>query len=663
MTELATVTAVQIAQLAGVGRAAVSNWRKRYIDFPQPVGGTLKSPTFALAEVEAWLRAQGKLVEVGAGERLWHELNANRYRNESAANAIARVGLFLHHLDEHPGLWQSLETLEDARLGAVLEEEMTARAAALPAPLLEPLTVAHIPCMRMAAAAMAETPGARPGATVFFRLLDRYQTTHARQSAATPTQLAGLMSMLSGPGSTLDPACGLGTLLHAVRRHGDTNVYGQDSDGAVANLAAIRMLSMGWSPAIRVGDVFADDTFPELGADSVLCDPPANDRGWNPDEHTFDSRFNYGLPPRSEPELAWIQHCLSKVRPGGSVVILVPAVAGSRPTGRRIRAELIRRGALREVIGLPAGFLAYKTVPVHLWVLRRPDDKTSPRDMLLVDVKADRSHDDIVGAVLRAHERFADAPSSVDMPGFASSVPAIELLDDLVDLTPARWVAGPETEVNADNIQASLDDLTALLSQARAPQQEFVRHSGTPSMVTIAELISRGEIEILTAQVRTAISDGDEPVLTVADVTEGRAATGLGSASDGATRTRVGDVVVPVAVKSSTPRVLEEGGALLGPHLVLLRPKPDALDPWFLAGFLATPENARLASSQSSVHRIGVKQARLPRLALDAQRRYGDYFRRLSRLRDTLTAAMALTGELAEQSAAALVAGVIDLPD
>jgi SAM-dependent methyltransferase/predicted DNA-binding transcriptional regulator AlpA len=54
------MTAAAIARLAGVGRAAVSNWRRRYPEFPQPVGGSPTSPTFDRAEVEAWLKATGK---------------------------------------------------------------------------------------------------------------------------------------------------------------------------------------------------------------------------------------------------------------------------------------------------------------------------------------------------------------------------------------------------------------------------------------------------------------------------------------------------------------------------------------------------------------------------------------------------------------------------
>jgi hypothetical protein len=54
------MTPAAIARLAGVERAAVSNRRRRYPEFPKPVGGSPTSPTFDLAEVEAWLKATRK---------------------------------------------------------------------------------------------------------------------------------------------------------------------------------------------------------------------------------------------------------------------------------------------------------------------------------------------------------------------------------------------------------------------------------------------------------------------------------------------------------------------------------------------------------------------------------------------------------------------------
>ena len=72
----ATVTASGIASLAGVGRAAVSNWRRRYADFPQPVGGSAASLAFDLRAVENWLQEQGKVPEFPAEERTWRRIEA-----------------------------------------------------------------------------------------------------------------------------------------------------------------------------------------------------------------------------------------------------------------------------------------------------------------------------------------------------------------------------------------------------------------------------------------------------------------------------------------------------------------------------------------------------------------------------------------------------------
>ena len=65
----AEMTAAAIARLAGVGRAAVSNWRRRYPEFPQPVGGTASSPTFDRTEVEGWLKATGKADQLATAGR------------------------------------------------------------------------------------------------------------------------------------------------------------------------------------------------------------------------------------------------------------------------------------------------------------------------------------------------------------------------------------------------------------------------------------------------------------------------------------------------------------------------------------------------------------------------------------------------------------------
>ena len=71
MPDSAVLTAADIARLAGVTRATVSNWRRRHADFPAPSGGTDASPTYDRDEVEAWLAARGTLPDLPLGEQLW----------------------------------------------------------------------------------------------------------------------------------------------------------------------------------------------------------------------------------------------------------------------------------------------------------------------------------------------------------------------------------------------------------------------------------------------------------------------------------------------------------------------------------------------------------------------------------------------------------------
>jgi hypothetical protein len=63
------ITAAAIARLAGVGRSAVANWRRRYPDFPKPVGGSSTSPTFDRGAVEAWLKDTGKAEQLATAGR------------------------------------------------------------------------------------------------------------------------------------------------------------------------------------------------------------------------------------------------------------------------------------------------------------------------------------------------------------------------------------------------------------------------------------------------------------------------------------------------------------------------------------------------------------------------------------------------------------------
>ncbi|HZF91959.1 N-6 DNA methylase [Streptomyces sp.] len=664
------VTAAGIARLAGVGRAAVSNWRRRHADFPKPVGGTETSPSFALAEVEDWLRRQGKLAEVPLRERVWQQLAGHP---EGPVTALTHAGCVLLLIHERPTVWLDVSAGSDERLAAMLPDALDQVIAprfggasgegAVHTPTVHTPTV-HTPtgpellpsaALLRGAAELAAELGARQ---TFEFLLGRHLDANPRQYTLTPAELARLMADLAGPARTvLDPACGTGALLRAVAARPGQELYAQDSSADLAALTAFR-LALHTPAAVRAatGDTLRADAHPGLRADAVLCHPPFNERNWGHDELAYDPRWEYGFPARTESELAWVQHALARLRDGGTAVLLMPPAAASRRSGRRIRADLLRRGALRAVVTLPVGAAPPYNIPLHLWVLRRPDKTPAQPEVLLADAgqfategRGGPDWQSVRDAVLDAWQAYDRAGTLQERPGLARSVPVIELLDDDVDFAPARHLPPPTAADGAEqltDVRARLGETLRLTAGLTPPPVRSAPPARWP-LTTVGELARGGALVL-----RTGGNGGHArvPVLTDHDVLAGTAPSGnLPESEEEAVLTEPGDVVVPVLGGGAVARVIDDttGGAALGRNLVLLRPDPAALDAWFLAGFLRGTANNRQASSYASTAtRLDVRRLQLPRLPLDEQRRYGARFRALDEFERALRHASRLGDQL-----------------
>lgn len=237
----AVVTAAEIARLAGVTRAAVSNWRRRHPDFPRPAAGTATSPLFALTEVQQWLDRQGKGRETSAEVDLWHELRAQY--GDDLLTALGAVGAQL--------------------LGTAVEQ-----------PLAEP-----------AAAALTALSAKRDAHALYADLIERCiaSTTRSGGEPMTTLALERIVAAFTGSaddaagasdrtiGRVYDPACGIGTLL--LTAVPDAHRYGQELNPATAAIAEFRARLVGRTATLACGDSLRKDAFPDLRADLVVCDP------------------------------------------------------------------------------------------------------------------------------------------------------------------------------------------------------------------------------------------------------------------------------------------------------------------------------------------------------------------------------------------------------
>ncbi|MCX4388826.1 SAM-dependent methyltransferase [Micromonospora peucetia] len=702
MPQPTQVTAAEISRLAGVTRATVSNWRRRHPDFPAPSGGTETSPAYDLNAVRSWLSARGQLPASSPADDLRTALRTSAtdlaHRSRLLPLVVAASRIADTEVEKAIGL-------PDDQLSTWAQK--TSRSYAVDIPGTGSLT--HQPeeaeLLRAVLRCVDEE-----GAAQTLEVLAEGDVSEGRAGGAyrTPPPVTDLMAeFLAGPGEpypdrVFDPACGVGGLLLAAAGRGARELHGQDVVGVFAAQAAARLAVQadGTKAHVQVGDSMRDDAFPTLVADAVLCTPPYGHREWGHEDLAYDPRWMFGLPPKGESELAWLQHCLAHLTPGGRAVLLMPPGAAFRPSGRRIRAEMVRSGALRAVVALPVGMAQPLHIGLQLWLLERPHPQaTLPSTVLLVDTAGAEATgtDDTPGrrstldwpavrsAALDAWHAFDRHPDNYDpVPGVTRAVPVVDLLDEAVDLSPARHVRAAPVPARPDELAETAYELRSRLRRAATGLVALSGgHTWPPAgadprpwrTASVADLLRGAALTLLRAPAAIRSSSPAGPgselprTLTARDVVSRRPASGAAEEerSDEDVTIRAGDVILPEMLHEgvSPARVADasDAGHLLGRHLHLLRPDPGRLDPWFLAGFLAAEDNLSAASSGTTVVRTDPRRLRLPLLPLVEQQRYGRAFRQLHALRVAADIANRLADETARTLAAGLTGGALLPPE
>lgn len=440
------ISAAEVARLAGVTRAAVSNWRRRHPDFPEPVGGG-RNALFALSEVTDWLDRQRKSSDVSDEVLLWQSL-----RGLYSDNVLTGVADAAEELANGPG--------------GRLDERSRLR-------------------MRGMAAQTS-------GSEVISGLIGRFT---ASSGWGTSVLLAQAVAQFAGPvtGTVFDPAFGVGSLMFALAIDSDVTVVGQELDASAVRIAQARAVLQDIRKVrIKAGDSLRADAWPDLQADLVVCDPPSNVTDWGREELLLDGRWEFGVATRAEGELAWLQHCYAHTAPGGSAIVVMPPSVAYRKAGRRIRAELVRRGVLTHVVALPPGMVISHALPVHLWKLTRPSPTRGPASFVrMVDLSAADPEDP-----------FGSASGH-----YEAEVPLIDLLDDAVDVTPAIHVSDSGSDQAAQYV-SSRDALTRHLQEMAALLPQLVPGPGSldGAMLRITDLARANLVDVTDGTV-TSVSE------------------------------------------------------------------------------------------------------------------------------------------------------------
>ncbi|HNV81386.1 MAG: type I restriction-modification system subunit M [Tenuifilaceae bacterium] len=297
----------------------------------------------------------------------------------------------------------------------------------------------------------------------------------------TPSEVSRIMAQVIGINRSksqdetiYDPTCGSGSLLLKaadVAPHGIT-IYGQENDNATRALAVMNMWLHNFADAeIKQGNTlsspeFLNDETGELKQfDYAVANPPFSYKAWmngiDP-EHDIYKRFEGydAIPPKKNGDFAFLLHLIKSLKSKGKACIVLPLGVLFRGNAEaEIRKQIIKKGYIKAIIGLPPNLFYGTGIAASLLVLDKEDaDKRT--HIFMIDASKGFKKD---GNKNRLREqdihKIVDTFNTLNEsdPKYARLVPISEIADPKNDynLNIPRYIDSQEAE-DIQDIEAHL---------------------------------------------------------------------------------------------------------------------------------------------------------------------------------------------------------------
>ena len=301
-----------------------------------------------------------------------------------------------------------------------------------------------------------------------YEYLMRHFATESGKSKGqfyTPAEVSRVMAqLLQIPGDTprsatvYDPTCGSGSLLIKVADAAPRGltIYGQEMDVATWALAKMNMILHGHPTAdIRQGNTLADPKFrtgDKLETfDYLVANPPFSVKTWkNGVENEFGRFDGYASPPDKNGDYAFLLHMVKSLKSTGKAAVIMPhGVLFRGNTEATIRRELVSRGYIKAIIGLPANLFYGTGIPACILLIDKKDAQART-GIFMIDASKGFAKDGPKNRLRpRDMHQIVDAFTKLqEIPRYCRMVPVAEIADPKNDynLNIPRYIDSSDPE-------------------------------------------------------------------------------------------------------------------------------------------------------------------------------------------------------------------------
>ena len=229
-----------------------------------------------------------------------------------------------------------------------------------------------------------------------YEYLMRHFATESGKSKGqfyTPAEVSRIMAQIIGirdaktsaATTVYDPTCGSGSLLLKVGDEATAKVtlYGQEKDAATSGLARMNMILHNNPTALVVqGNTLADPKFKDGDTlktfDYVVANPPFSDKRWStgldPLNDPYERFKPFGTPPAKKGDYAYLLHIVRSLKSTGKGACILPhGVLFRGGAEADIRRNLVRKGYIKGIIGLPTNLFYGTGIPACIVVIDKQD--------------------------------------------------------------------------------------------------------------------------------------------------------------------------------------------------------------------------------------------------------------------------------------------------